>query len=103
LPELIPNAKVKILTATVHDKKVLIYASDTQSRQIGLYFYDEATGAFLGSRYLGFSNPFEIGNLIQTEDEGLAVCGTTYLVGRFQRVCVFKLSKQDLEGSVKVQ
>ena len=103
LPELIPNAKVKILTATVHDKKVLIYASDTQSRQIGLYFYDEATGAFLGSRYLGFSNPFEIGNLIQTEDKGLAVCGTTYLVGRFPRICVFKLSKEDLEGSVKVQ
>jgi len=103
LPELIPNAKVKILPVTVRDKKVLIYASDTQSRQIGLYFYDEATGAFLGSRYLGFSNPFEIGNLIQTEDDGLAVCGTTYLVGRFPRVCVFKLSKQDLEGSVKVQ
>lgn len=103
LPELIPNAKVKILPVTVRDKKVLIYASDTQSRQIGLYFYDEATGAFLGSRYLGFSNPFEIGNLIQTEDEGIAVCGTTYLVGRFPRVCVFKLSKQDLEGSVKVQ
>jgi hypothetical protein len=103
LPELIPNAKVKILPVTVRDKKVLIYASDTQSRQIGLYFYDEATGVFLGSRYLGFSNPFEIGNLIQTEDEGIAVCGTTYLVGRFPRVCVFKLSKQDLEGSVKVQ
>jgi hypothetical protein len=103
LPELIPNAKVKILPVTVRDKKVLVYASDTQSRQIGLYFYDEATGVFLGSRYLGFSNPFEIGNLIQTEDDGLAVCGTTYLVGRFPRVCVFKLSKQDLEGSVKVQ
>jgi hypothetical protein len=101
LPELIPNAKVKILSATVHEKKVLVYASDTQSRQIGLYFYDEATGAFLGSRYLGFSNPFEIGNLIQTEDGGLAICGTTYLVGRFPRISVFKLSKQDIEGNVK--
>lgn len=103
LPELIPDAKVRILSATINDKKVLIYASDTQSRQIGLYFYDQATGAFLSSRYLGFSNPFEISNLIQTEDGGLAVCGTTYLAGRFPRICLFKLSKQDMSGSAKQQ
>src|SRR5262249_6007681 len=79
LRELIPDAKVKILRTTLNNKSVLVYASDTQTRQIGLYFYDEATGAFMSSRYLGFSNPFEIANLISTTDGGLAVCGTTYL------------------------
>jgi hypothetical protein len=101
LPELISETKVKILRSTVNQKNVLIYAADTETRQIGLYFYDEATGAFIGSKYLGFSNPFTIGNLINTEDGGIAVVGTTYLAGRFARLCIFKLSKEEVASNVK--
>ncbi len=100
-PELVPDAKVKIIKATIGTKKLLIYGSDTRSNQIGLYFYDELTGEFLGSRYLGFLNPFELANLIQTADGGLAVCGTSYLAGRFPRICLFKLSKEDVAANVK--
>lgn len=100
LPELIPNAKVRILRATVNAKNVLIYGSDTKSKQIGLLYYEEAAGTFIGSRYLGFSNPFEIASLVQTSDEGLAICGTTYLAGRFPRICIFKLSKEQLVSDV---
>jgi len=96
LPELVPNANVRILRAAVDGKNVLIYGSDTKSKQIGLLFYDESTGDFISSRYLGFSNPFEVASLEQTSDEGLAVCGTTYLAGRFPRICIFKLSKDQL-------
>lgn len=95
-PELVPNTNVRILRTTINEKPVVVFGSDTKSKQIGLYFYDEASGTLLGSRYLGFSNPFEIGNLIATEDGGLAVCGTTYLAGRFSRICLFKLSKEEL-------
>ena len=59
----------------------------------------KATGTFISSRYLGFSNPYEIASLVQTSDEGLAVCGTTYLAGRFPRICIFKLSKEELAAS----
>ncbi|HZI25442.1 MAG TPA: hypothetical protein VFD46_10205 [Chryseolinea sp.] len=96
LPEMVENASVRILRATIESKNVLIYGTDTKSKQIGLLFYDEPSGTFLSSRYLGFSNPFEIANLIQTKDGGLAVCGTTYLAGRFPRICIFKLSKGKL-------
>jgi hypothetical protein len=101
IPELISETKVKILRTTVNQKNVLVYAADTETRQIGLYFYDEATGAFIGSKYLGFSNPFTIGNLINTEDGGIAVAGTTYLAGRFARLCIFKLSKEEVASNVK--
>lgn len=101
IPELISETKVKILRATVNQKNVLVYAADTETRQIGLYFYDEATAEFIGSKYLGFSNPFTIGNLINTEDGGIAVCGTTYLAGRFPRLCIFKLSKEEVASNVK--
>jgi hypothetical protein len=96
LPELMPNANIRIINATVNNKSVVIYAGDTRSKQIGLWFYDQATGQLLSSRYLGFSNPFEIGNLIQTSDGGLAITGTTYMAGRFPRVCLFKISNEEI-------
>jgi hypothetical protein len=101
LPELVSSAPVKILRAQINNRSVLIYASDTKSKQIGLFFYDEATGEFMSSRYLGFSNPFEIANVVQTTDKGLAVCGTTYLAGRFPRICLIKISSDELAGQIR--
>lgn len=101
LPELMPNAPVKIITATIASKEYVIYASNTRSRQIALFAYDKATGEFKGSHYLGFSNPFEVASLISTTDGGMAVCGTTYVAGRFPRICLFKLSSEQLANSFK--
>jgi len=100
LPELVANAKVRILRATVNEEKILIYGSDTKSKQIGLLYYDESTGTFINSRYLGFSNPFEIASMTQTADEGLAVCGMTQIAGRFPRITIIKLSKDQLQQDV---
>jgi hypothetical protein len=77
---------------------VIVYGSNTKSKQIGLYFYDEATGEFLGSEYVGYSNPFEIGSVIQTAEGDLVVSGTTYLVGRLPRLCLIKIPERSLRG-----
>lgn len=100
LPELVPDAPIRIISATLQDKDILIYGSNTQSRQIGLFFYDPASGEFKGSRYLGFSNPYELARIIPAADGGLAVCGTTYVAGRFPRICLFKLSAESLKESL---
>ncbi|MEJ1242376.1 hypothetical protein WBG78_29775 [Chryseolinea sp. T2] len=104
LPEMVSNAKVRILRASVEQnsvqKNVLIYGTDTKSKQIGLLYYDETTGEFINSRYLGFSNPFEIASITQTADGGLAICGMTQIAGRFGRITVFKLSKEQLQDDI---
>lgn len=100
-PELTSNATVKIVSLPIKTANTLIFASDTKSKQIGLFFYNESTGTFLSSRYLGFSNPFEIASLSSTTDGGLIVCGTTYLAGRFPRICLIKLSKDELAKQVQ--
>jgi hypothetical protein len=99
LPELIANAPVRILNLTVGTNKVLLYGSTSKSTQIALHGYDESNGEFIGSRYLGFSNPFEIASMIPTNDGGLAVTGTTYVAGRFPRICLFKLSNEEVAKS----
>jgi hypothetical protein len=100
-PELTSNATVKIVSMPIKAANTLIFASDTKSKQIGLFFYNESTGAFLSSRYLGFSNPFEVASLIPTNDGGMIVCGTTYLAGRFPRICLLKISKDELAKQVQ--
>ena len=101
LPELENDAPIQITQASLAGKDYLIYASNTVSRQIALYFYDKSSGAFAGSHYLGFSNPFEVANMIVTSDKGLAVCGTTYVAGRFPRICIFKISESTLSKSLQ--
>lgn len=95
-PELTSNATVRIHSKPINGANTLLFASDTKSKQIGLFFYNESTGEFLSSRYLGFSNPFEVASISSTSDEGLIVCGTTYLAGRFPRICLLKISKDEL-------
>lgn len=98
LPELVPNAPVKILVSNINEKDVILYTSNTKSGQIGIYIYDQSTGEFLGSKYLGFSNPFEVNSIINTNDEGIAIGATTYVTGRFPRITLFKLSTEELSA-----
>jgi len=98
LPELESNATVKIIRAVINGKNVLVYGSNTRSKQIGLYFYDETTGEFLDSEYIGYSNPFEIAAVIQTTEGDLAVSGTTYVAGRLPRFCLIKIPESSLKG-----
>jgi len=91
LPELVAQAPVKILRTFSGTTERVIYGSHTRSRQILLYSYDPAGAAFLRSKYLGFANPFEFANFTETREGGLAVVGTTYVAGRFPRICLFKI------------
>jgi hypothetical protein len=96
LPELEPNAVVRIQRATFNTKPVLVIGANTKSNQIGLYFYDEQTGEFLTSSYLGYAYPFSIAAIKQTLEGDLIVCGTTYLAGRFPRFCLIKIPASEL-------
>jgi hypothetical protein len=99
LPELVANAPVMIYRAMINSSKITLYGSNTKSSQIALFAYNESNGNFIGSHYLGFSNPFEIASIVQTSDGGLAICGTTYVAGRFPRICLFKLSSAAIAKS----
>ncbi len=99
--ELVPDANVHIDRVTVESRNLLLYSTDVKSRQIALYFYDGNTDELAGTMYLGFSNPYMLGRVVTTEDGGLAICGTTFIAGRFPRICLFKISKEELSEAVR--
>lgn len=96
-PELESNAYVNAIRAVLDGKNVIIFGSNTKSGQIGLYVYDETTGEFLSSKYLGYSNPFEIAALVQTPEGDIVVSGTTYIAGRLPRFCLIKVPKNEIK------
>jgi len=92
-----PDAHVDIKRINIPQLlDVIIYGSTTQNGQIMITIYDSSTGEWLGNKYLGFSTPYSIQGMIQTSDNGIAILGTTAVAGRFNRICLFKLSSKEL-------
>lgn len=95
--EFSPDNEVILKRISVNGRNILVYNSDTKSKQICLYFYEESSGALLGSKHYGFSNPYESANITSTSDGGIALIGTTYVAGRFARIVLIKVNKKELE------
>jgi len=98
-PEFVPDAPVKIINATINGNPRILYGSNTRGKQIALFGFNPTDGTLVGSRYIGFSNSFELASLKTTKDDGLIVLGTTYIAGRFPRIALFKLSSEALGES----
>lgn len=100
--ELVPDARVFIERLIVDERNVLVYASTTKNGQVIIILYDEADGSWLGTDYLGFSNPYEVRSIEKTADEGLVILSETSVVGRFPRASLFKLSPDQLADIIVV-
>lgn len=99
--ELIESEPVFILTMTVSGQEVVFFAGSTKSDEIVLYAYDKSNCSFLGERYFGGTRFYKAAGLIKTDDGGFAILGTTYVADLFDRICLFKLSKAELEDMVR--
>lgn len=100
-PELSKNARVVLKKLTLNGQEVIIYASNTKSNQLVLYAYDGDAGTLLDVKYLGQTNPYEIGSFTTTSDGGLAVLGKTYVAGRFPRLAIFKLTSDEVQSLIR--
>ncbi|SMD38847.1 hypothetical protein SAMN04488029_3906 [Reichenbachiella faecimaris] len=92
--------KVKMTTMTLGSSDYIIMATTTKNQQIVLHFYDNA-GAYVAVDYLGFSSPYQLGAIHVTSDNGLAILGSTQVAGKFQRLCLFKKSENELKDLVQ--
>jgi len=80
----------------INGESTLVAGTTTKSDQNILYFYDPNSGELVGSKRLGYNNPYELVKIIQSNDGGLTILGNTYVLGRFSRIYLYKLSEQDL-------
>lgn len=94
----IENPVVKKLTLA--GKDLLVYGATTKSGEMVLYFYEESSGSFLASQSLGYSHSYSMGSFEVADDGGLVVSGMILLEGRFPRICVFKLSEDQIKNKL---
>lgn len=95
------DAKVKMVNLALGGLTYIVIATTTKNQQIVLHFYEQSTGDYVAVDYMGFSNPYQLGALEVTSDNGLAVLGSTQVAGKFQRLCLFKVSEGELQGLVQ--
>ncbi len=96
IPEFIRDVPMALKLMSLNGREVLVYASTTKNSQVALFTYDAASKELLATKYLGATNPYALANIVQTVDGGIAVLATTQVAGRFSRIAVFKLSKNEL-------
>jgi hypothetical protein len=95
-PDMETGARVVCQKQILLGREVLIYGTNTKNNGIGLYFFDARSGVYLGNKTLSLETPFELGGFAPSTDGGLMVMAKTYIVNRFARVCLLKLSVEDL-------
>lgn len=94
--EWVPDAHVAIEQLVIGNIEAIVFASTTKNSQIMLSIYASNDGTWLGTEYLGFSTPYQLINLTKTAENGIAILGATAVAGRFTRICMFKLSEENL-------
>lgn len=95
--ELLASKPVYMMSMPVNGKEIVFFAGSTIFNNISLYAYDPVEKTLLNKDYFGDIRSFEAAGLIKTDDDGLAILGITYVMNRLKRICLFKLSKADVE------
>lgn len=99
--ELRESSTVCIKSMDVNNRPVVFFVGSAKSNRIVLYTYNLSDGRFSPKKYFGHTHIYEASALIETIDNGLAILGTTYVAGQLGRLCLFKLSKTDLDNIQK--
>jgi hypothetical protein len=97
MSQLKADSRMDVIKYTLEDKEYVVFVATSKSNQIVLIFLDAETGEQSKTHYLGYGNPVEVVSLIQTQDDGLAVLGKTWINGQYQRIIFYKVSR-DLIG-----
>lgn len=97
LSELTADAEVRSLVMSLNGREVIVFASQTKSNRLVLYFFDRTDGSLIGVKYLASTNPVKISALITTSDGGIALLAQTYIAGRYPRIALYKISDEDIE------
>ncbi len=100
VPELAIKAKSEITSITSGGNDYLVIASETESRQVVVYFFEQTSGELKAIEYLGYINPYSFGDLFRTADDELLITGSFFANGRFERPYIKKFTTSEIQQIV---
>jgi hypothetical protein len=96
IPEMSLGIPLTFRKITTNGTQTTLCGFTTKTKQVALYSYNYETGSLKGKYILGYTNPYELCSLNETEDGGLVVLSKTQVAGRFPRIAIIKLSKEEV-------
>jgi hypothetical protein len=91
LHELVHDAKVLSKKITIGSNSYLLFASQTNSNSMVTYQYAADVDSLVATHYHQFNERVEVSDIIQTSEEGVALLGRIYILGKYQRPVLMKL------------
>ncbi|MGB0524438.1 MAG: hypothetical protein ACPGJS_15815 [Flammeovirgaceae bacterium] len=94
--ELELGTPILIEEASFASTNVLLYSGTTREGRIMVAAFGQSDGKLLSKKYFGYNSFYEVGGIIQTTDGGFALAGHTITGGRFNQLCLIKISQRRL-------
>ena len=91
LPELVHDAKVLSRKITIGSNPYILLSSQTNSNSLVTYQHAADADSLIATHYHQFNERVEVADMIQTSEEGLALLGRIYILGKYQRPVLVKL------------
>lgn len=99
-PEMQAGARIVSSRCSLAGRDVVLFATNTKSKGVAIYAYDAGSGEYLGSKSFSLETPMELGDLVPASDGGMMVMSKTYMASRFARMCLWKLSEEEVKKMV---
>ena len=95
LHELVHDAKVLAKQISIGTTSYLLFASQTNSNSMVTFQHAAEADSLIFTHYHQFNERVEVGDMIQTSDDGVALLGRIYILGKYQRPVLVKLPVTD--------
>jgi hypothetical protein len=91
LYELTYKARVIASKMTAGDLGYTLFTSQTNTNSLVLYQYLTDADSLVNTHYHNFDHRVTVSDVIQTADEGIAILGEIYILGKYQRPFLLKM------------
>jgi hypothetical protein len=91
LRELVHDAKVLSKEMRVGTASYILFASQTNSNSMVTYQQAADADSLIATHYHQFNERVEVSDIIQTSEEGVALLGQIFILGKYQRPVLVKL------------
>jgi hypothetical protein len=91
LPELVHDAKVLSKWITIGSNSYILLSSQTNSNSMVTYQHAAEVDSLIATHYHSFNERVEVADIIQTSEEGVALLGKIFILGKYQRPVLVKL------------
>ena len=93
LYELTYRAEVLAGNLVLDTASYSLFVSQTNDNSLVIYQYEQESNVLVNTLYREFDQGLVVNDVIQTDDKGIAILGGIYILGKYQRPFLIKMTQ----------